>query len=77
MLRRAREKSGIRQHIATVKQARRGKCNLVLSVFPSGIMATLEQKDRRLRLLQRLTTLAIKRGVTADWLGGGRACENK
>jgi len=41
MLRRAREKSGIRQHIARVKQVRRGPCILLLSFFPFGRTATL------------------------------------
>ena len=44
MPRRAREKSGIRQHIATVKQVRRGPCNLLISSFPFGITATLGAK---------------------------------
>ena len=66
MLRRAREKSGIRQHIATVKQVRRGKCNLVLSVLPFGITATLGAKRPAVAMVAAVDDATINVGVTSD-----------
>ncbi len=64
MLRRAGEKSGIRQRVATVKQIRRGKCNLVLSVLPFGITATLERPA--VAMVAAVDDATINVGVTSD-----------